>query len=134
LASLEVGGQAAPQPVAHPDARVFVASLSIAWQNGEVRPTHREQARGSRTWRTRVDPFAEVWPTIEHWLVDSPDASAKELFLRLQAFAPERFDPGQLRTLQRRVKVWRNEMVRQLVFGASLPSSAEIIEPPLVST
>jgi hypothetical protein len=134
LSSLEVGGQAAPQPAAHPDQRVFVASLSIAWQNGEVRPTHRKQARGSRTWRTRVDPFAEVWPTVEQWLVDSPDASAKEFFLRLQAFAPERFHTGQLRTLQRRVKVWRNEMVRQLVFGAGLQSSAEITEPPLVST
>ena len=134
LSSLEVGGQATPPLVAHSDARAFVASLSLAWQNGEVRPTHRKQAPGSRTWRTRVDPFAMVWPTIEQWLVDSPDASAKDLFLRLQALAPDRFQTGQLRTLQRRVKVWRNEMVRQLVFGASLPSPAAIIESPLVST
>jgi hypothetical protein len=133
LSSLEIAGQAAPSPVAQPDTSVFVASLSIAWQNGEVRPTHRKLRQKSRTWRTRVDPFEEVWSMIEQWLVDSPDASAKELFLRLQVLAPERFHIGQLRTLQRRVKVWRNEMVRQLVFGASLQSSAEIIEPPLVS-
>jgi hypothetical protein len=133
LSSLEVGGQAAPPPIAHSDASVFVASLSVAWQNGEVRPTHRKQARGSRTWRTRVDPFEEVWPTIEQWLVDAPDASAKELHLRLLVLAPERFHAGQLRTLQRRVKIWRNEMVRQLVFGASRQSSAEVVEPALVS-
>jgi hypothetical protein len=133
LSSLEVGGQAAPSPVTQPSTRVFVASLSIAWQNGEVRPTHRKQARGSRTWRTRVDPFEEVWPTIEQWLTDAPDASAKELYLRLQGFVPERFHAGQLRTLQRRVKVWRNEMVRQLVFGTSLQGPAKLVEPDLVS-
>jgi hypothetical protein len=60
-------------------------------------------------------------------------SSAKELFLRLQVLAPERFHTGQLRTLQRRVEAWRNEMVRQLVFGPSLQGSAEIIEPPLVA-
>jgi hypothetical protein len=70
---------------------------------------------------------------IEQWLVDVPDASPKELYLRLQALAPERFHTGQLRTLQRRVKIWRNEVVRQLVFGASLQGSAEIVEPPRVS-
>jgi hypothetical protein len=133
LSLLEIGGQDAPSPVAQPDTSVFVAGLSIAWQNGEVRPTHRKLRQESRTWRTRVDPFEEVWSMIEQWLVDSPDASAKELFLRLQVLAPERFHTGQLRTLQRRVKVWRNEMVRQLVFGASLQGSAEIIEPRLVS-
>jgi hypothetical protein len=133
LSLLEVGGQAAPSPVVQPDTSVFVANLSIAWQNGEVRPTHRKLRQQSRTWRTRVDPFEGVWPMIEQWLVDSPDASAKELFLRLQVLASERFHTGQLRTLQRRVKAWRNEMVRQLVFGASLQGSAEIIEPPLVS-
>jgi hypothetical protein len=96
-------------------------------------PTHRKLRQQCRTWRTRVDPFEEVWSMIDQWLVDSLDAPAKELFLRLQVLAPERIHTGQLRTLQRRVKVWRNEMVRQLVFGASLQGSAEIIEPPLVS-
>jgi hypothetical protein len=42
-----------------------VASLSIAWQNGEVLPTHRKLRQESRTWRTRVDPFEEVWSMIE---------------------------------------------------------------------
>jgi hypothetical protein len=34
LSSLEIAGQAAPSPVVQPDTSVFVASLSIAWQNG----------------------------------------------------------------------------------------------------
>jgi hypothetical protein len=133
LVSLELTGHAAAQSAAQPHTSVFVASLSVAWQNGEVRPTHRKHGQTPRTWRTRVDPYEEVWPMVEQWLVDLPDTSAKELFLRLQASAPEQFHTGQLRTLQRRVKAWRNEMVQQLVFGASFQSAAEIIDPPLVS-
>jgi hypothetical protein len=36
-----------------------------------------------------------------------------------------RFDPGQLRTLQRRVKEWHTEIARRLVFGAD-PEAARI--------
>jgi len=58
------------------------------------------------------------------WLNEQPDANAKDLFLRLQERMPSAFPPGQLRTLQRRVKQWRSEIARQLVFG--LESEAEI--------
>jgi len=40
------------------------ASLSTAWRDGEVRPTHRKRATGPRTWRTRTDPFEKVWPLV----------------------------------------------------------------------
>ena len=62
---------------------------------------------------------------VEQWLLDSPDTSAKDIFLRLQALTPDQFQRGQLRTLQRRVKAWRSEMVRHLVFGASSQSAPE---------
>lgn len=101
LASLEVMSPPAPAPAEQPDTGAFIASLSIAWQDVEVRPTHRKQRRGHRTWRTRPDHFIEVWPTVEQWLMDAPDTSAKELFLRLQELTPCRFQHGQLRTLQR---------------------------------
>jgi hypothetical protein len=94
----------------------FVASLSTAWRDGEVRATHRKKG-GKRTWRTRVDPFEKVWPLIKQWLNEQPEANAKDLFLRLQATIPDLFPPGQLRTLQRRVKAWRSEIARQLVLG-----------------
>ena len=47
-----------------------------------------------------------------------PDATAKDLFQRLQEQSPEQFQVGQLRTLQRHVKDWRSEIVRRLVLGA----------------
>ncbi len=102
----------------------FVASLSTAWRNGEVRPTHRKRNSGPRTYRTRVDPFEAVWPQVQRWLNEQPDANAKDLFLRLRESMPGAFAPGQLRTLQRRVKQWRSEIARQLVFG--LESEAEM--------
>jgi hypothetical protein len=98
-------------------------SLSIAWQDGEIRPTHRKQRRGPRTWPTRADDFIEVWPRLSGGSWDSPDTSTKELFLRLQELTPDQFQRGQLRTLQRRVKAWRSEMVRHLVFGVGSESA-----------
>lgn len=60
-----------------------------------------------RTWRTRDDPFAEVWDELAARLSDAPGLEAKALFEDLQERYPGRFEPGQLRTLQRRVKQWR---------------------------
>ncbi|HEX2523397.1 MAG TPA: hypothetical protein VHP35_14845, partial [Terriglobia bacterium] len=88
-----------------------------AWRDGEVRPTHRKPFMGPRPWRTRVDPFENVWPLVEQWLNNQPDANAKSIFQRLQETMPELFQPGQLRTLQRRVKEWRTTIARRLVLG-----------------
>jgi len=98
----------------------FVENLATAWHDGEIRPTHRKQSTGPRTWRTRVDPFESVWPVVEQWLDERPDANAKELFHRLQTELSISFDPGQLRTLQRRVKEWRTAIARRLVLGSEL--------------
>ena len=59
------------------------------------------------TWRTREDPFSEVWEEIEEKLEINPGLEAKTLFEDLQRHYPGRFADGQLRTLQRRVKIWR---------------------------
>jgi len=61
----------------------------------------------ARSWRTRADPFDEVWPGMKKRLVDAPGLEAKTLFEDLLEREPDRFSAGQLRTLQRRVKEWR---------------------------
>ena len=124
LAQLEVGVVKIEIAQSTPELSGFVASLSTAWRDGEVRPTHRKRTNGPRTYRTRVDPFAAAWPQVEQWLNEQPNANAKDLFLRSQEIMPGAFPPGQLRTLQRRVKQWRSEIARQLVFG--LESEAEM--------
>lgn len=60
-----------------------------------------------RDWRTRPDPFEEHWPEIEVRLRDMPELEVKTLFELLQEAHPGRYEAGQLRTLQRRVKRWR---------------------------
>jgi len=54
------------------------------------------------TWRTRGDPFAEVWEEVKEKLEINPGLEAKTLFEDLQRRYPGRFADGQLRTLQRR--------------------------------
>jgi hypothetical protein len=65
------------------------------------------EAAAAHTWRTRTDPFAEVWPQVEAQLVAAPGLQSKTLLEWLQREHPGRFADGQLRTLERRVKAWR---------------------------
>ncbi len=61
-----------------------------------------------RTWRTRLDPFAEVWPEVHALLQEAPGLEAKTLFTWLKTKYPEKkFDDSQLRTFQRGIKRWR---------------------------
>jgi hypothetical protein len=60
-----------------------------------------------RTWRTRSDPFGGVWDEVRGLLAVNPGLQAVTIFSCLQRRYPGRFQDGQLRTLQRRIKVWR---------------------------
>lgn len=60
-----------------------------------------------RWWRTRPDPFAAVWAEVAACLAASPGRTAKAIFVALQQRYPGQFPDVQLRTLQRRVQVWR---------------------------
>jgi ABC-type dipeptide/oligopeptide/nickel transport system ATPase subunit len=63
--------------------------------------------KAEHTWRTREDPFSEVWKEVKEKLEINPGLEAKTLFEDLQRRYPGQFADGQLRTLQRRVKIWR---------------------------
>ncbi len=65
------------------------------------------QMNASHNWRTRKDSFEGVWEEMRGWLEINPGLEAKTLFEDLQRRHPGRFPDGQLRTLQRRVKIWR---------------------------
>ena len=58
-------------------------------------------------WRTRKDPFENVWPAIKVMLEINPGLEAKTVFEDLQRRNLGQFADGQLRTLQRRIKIWR---------------------------
>ena len=59
------------------------------------------------TWRNRSDPFADVWENVRSMLGINPGLQSKTIFEYLQRKNPGEYADGQLRTLQRRVKVWR---------------------------
>jgi len=59
------------------------------------------------SWRTREDPFKDVWEEVRSMLVLNSSLEAKTLFDYLQRKYPGKFSDGQLRTLQRHVKSWR---------------------------
>jgi hypothetical protein len=65
------------------------------------------ELRKPHTWRTREDPFAEDWPALVVMLETAPELEARTLFEHVTEKRPGTYDPGQLRTLQRRVREWR---------------------------
>ena len=60
-----------------------------------------------RNWRTREDPFDVDWPMLAAKLEAAPELEAKALFEWLLEHSEGRYDPGHLRTFQRRVRDWR---------------------------
>ena len=70
-----------------------------------------KKPRVPRYWRSRKDPFEEVWDEICTWLEEHPERTSKSLFIELQERYPDQYKDGQLRTLQRRVKEWRSEAI-----------------------
>ena len=61
-----------------------------------------------RYWRSRTDPFAQVWDTeIVPLLRSAPKLMAITLLRKLQDDHPECYPDGMLRTLQRHIRQWR---------------------------
>jgi hypothetical protein len=123
IARLEAGTSAEPTPAVL-ELDHFVRSLGTAWRNGEVRAPYKKRRSDAKphTWRTRPDPYEEVWPLLQQWLNEEPHATAKGLFRRLNTEMNNSFKPGQYRTLQRRVADWRTAIARRLVLGYDIDS------------
>jgi len=66
---------------------------------GQIKPEHN--------WRTRLDPFEDAWNNIKEMLENNHGLEAKTIFEHLQREKPGKFQDGQLRTLQRKIKNWR---------------------------
>jgi hypothetical protein len=112
-----------PLPAASADA--------VTPPRGRVRRVYRKPL-GPRTWRTRADPFAAVWDEVQGWLAARPDRTAKSLFDELCERYPGQFAPGQLRTLQHRVKAWRATTL--IAFDAQWLSADPLAASPNGST
>ena len=77
-----------------------------SWKRGRLPSETREP----RSWRTRADPFGDVWETdvVPLLRVDTESAlEATTILGELQRRHGDAYGPGQLRTLQRRLHEWR---------------------------
>ena len=103
------------------------ARMRIAWRDGDVRPTARPKPAQKRE-RRRPDPFAQVTGQLKSWFETEPWRTGRELLERLQTEHPDAYADHLLRTLQRRLKIWRGEMAHTLVFGLSHDAGAGLRE------
>ena len=94
----------------------FVQGLRTAWQDGEVRPTSQPKPKAKRG-RRRPDPLVAVTDDLRTWFEADPASSGRQLLDRLQAAYPGQYPDGLVRTVQRRLKIWRSAMAHALVFG-----------------
>jgi hypothetical protein len=93
------------------EAAAAAAGMSVRtarqWEFSESLPS---ASKAARSWRTREDPFDGVWDEEIVPLLARDDErvlQATTLFELLESRHPGRFAPGQLRTLQRRLRDWR---------------------------
>jgi Integrase core domain len=95
---------------------------------------YREQERRKRVlgWRrTHKDPFEGEWERIMSWLVANPERSSGDIFRELQRRSPGRYQPLQIRTLQRGMRKIRAYLLEtaeeqwqdEVIYG---PSSAPV--------
>lgn len=87
-----------------------------------VRQGGKPLAKKLRRYRTRKDPFTDVWDEIATMLAGDPGLEAKTLMEWLLERYPDRFIASQVRTLQRRVREWRalNGPDKEVMFQQNL--------------
>lgn len=107
LETLDPGRKRIPEPVKLANEE---SSVQI-WRSG---PKTGRYHLVKHTWRTHPDPFVLVWDDLVTYLEGNPHQTAKELFQICQTRYPGQFSDGQLRTLQRRVKSWRREKLKEV--------------------
>jgi hypothetical protein len=85
-------------------AGTLPAERSIPDPAAGLHTLFHEQERRKRIlgWRrTQKDPFDGEWEQILSWLVANPERSSGDIFRELQRLSPGRYQPLQIRTLQR---------------------------------
>jgi hypothetical protein len=105
---------------------------------------YQEQEKRKRVlgWRrTHQDPFKGEWERITSWLQANPERSSGDIFRELQRLSPGRYQPLQIRTLQRGMRKiraylletveeqWQDEVIR----GPSPPPVSSAENPTRIS-
>jgi hypothetical protein len=67
----------------------------------------QSQMQKEHCWRTWKDSFENIWDDVRQMLELNPGLEAKTIFQFHQRTDPGKYQDGQLRTLQRQIKIWR---------------------------
>lgn len=102
---------------------------AIARKTGLARNTVKKYLRNpeprneQRTWRTRKNPFESDKEEIRGFLDANPGLEAKTIFEYLCEKHPERYTSGQLRTLQRHIRILKTEIGpnKEVMFSQTHP-------------
>ena len=81
-----------------------------------MRPTSQPKRKAKRG-RRRPDPLAAATDELRAWFDADPVSTGRQLLERLQETYPECYPDGLVRTVQRRLKVWRSEMAHARVWS-----------------
>jgi hypothetical protein len=100
------------------DLASFLEGLRHAWKEGEIRPTSRRRPPAPRG-RRRPDPLVKATLELRAWFEADRAQTGRDLLSKLQAAHPGEYPDALLRTVQRRLKTWRAEMAKALVFGTN---------------
>ena len=92
------------------EAAAAAAGMSVRSARGWERGPMPSETKAPRAWRTRQDPFEEIWDAEVVPLLKADTEArleAKSVLAELVERFPETFHEGQVRTLQRRFRDWR---------------------------
>jgi len=112
------------------EAAAAMAGISVRtarrWKTGPL----PSQTKKARTWRTRPDPFAEVWDDVVVPLLKTDEErklQAKSVLKELRRRHPGQFPKSLVRTMQRRMRDWRamNGSPQAVVFPQEHPPGRE---------
>jgi len=92
------------QPVAAAKAGMSLSTAKRYLSNGGA---PKKRLDKPHTWKTRQNPFNQVWAEVVELLKRDVGLEAKTIMEWLLERYPNDFKPGQLRTLQRKIKDWR---------------------------
>lgn len=86
------------------------------------------------TWRTRTDPFEQVKERLFLLVKLNPEITAVELLKILQKEEPGKFKDNLRRTLQRRLREWRHELIEAGKISSHSISSVILLESTNVNS
>lgn len=80
-----------------------------------ARPKYRRFSNKPRGRGPGPQSCTAHWAEMVQWLEENPDQTALELLTEFQARYPGFYSRGHLRTLRRRVQVWRRKAIQRLI-------------------